>query len=165
MDDHPFLDPPSMRSTDSLPVRTTAPDLLDLELVQKHIAGARQRGRYTGSGDVQEYLFQSKCLVEVGTTVYATLTGLLTYGLLRPDRHGHFDEDDLAVARAAGQLASHGIEPRHLRPFRTAADRELALVEQVRGPAARRRDDDPAVDILRSCLSLHAALVRGGLGD
>ncbi|MCG7321021.1 MULTISPECIES: transcriptional regulator FtsR [Arsenicicoccus] len=95
----------------------------------------------------------------------ATLTGLLTYGLLRPDRHGHFDEDDLAVARAAGQLASHGIEPRHLRPFRTAADRELALVEQVRGPAARRRDDDPAVDILRSCLSLHAALVRGGLGD
>ncbi len=94
-----------------------------------------------------------------------TLSGLLTYGLLRPDRQGHFDEDDLAVARAAGRLAAHGIEPRHLRPFRTAADRELALVEQVRGPAARRRDDDPAVDILRACLSLHAALVRGGLGD
>ncbi|WP_253272565.1 transcriptional regulator FtsR [Arsenicicoccus sp. oral taxon 190] len=93
-----------------------------------------------------------------------TLDGLQGYGLVRPDDLGHYDEDDLAVARAAGQLAAFGIEARHLRAFRTAADRELALVEQVRGPAARRSgEDDPTAAILGACLSLHAALVRGGL--
>src|SRR5690349_24695961 len=37
----------------------------------------------------------------------------------------------LAVAAAAHTLAAHGLEARHLRPFRTAADREIGLVEQV----------------------------------
>jgi len=97
----------------------------------------------------------------------ATFEALKTFGLLRADGDGHFDGDALTVARAAGALAGYGVEPRHLRPFRTAADREIGLVQQIvrpsRGPSARRGSADPTAQVLRQCIALHTALVRGGL--
>jgi DNA-binding transcriptional MerR regulator len=99
-----------------------------------------------------------------------TFEALSTFGLLRPDTGGHYGEAALAVARAAGALAAYGIEPRHLRPFRTAADREIGLVQQVVSPmrgrgrgagATVRRDPTP--QILAECIALHTALVRAGL--
>ena len=83
---------------------------------------------------------------------------LLELGLVRPDPSGHFGEPALTVAHTAAALASYGIEPRHLRPFRTAADREIGLVQQ----AATPRRTDPA-EVLRLCIALHTALVREGL--
>jgi len=95
---------------------------------------------------------------------------LSAYGLLRPDSTGHFDDAALAVARAAGALAAYGIEPRHLRPFRTAADREIGLVQQVVSPARGRGRGagsttplDPTPQILAQCIALHTALVKAGL--
>jgi DNA-binding transcriptional MerR regulator len=97
-----------------------------------------------------------------------TLDALETFGLVRADASGHFDSDALAVARAAAALAGFGVEPRHLRPFRTAADREIGLVQQIVQPSrSRRSSDDPASDptpqVLRACIALHTALVRAGL--
>lgn len=86
---------------------------------------------------------------------------LLSFGLLRPNRDGHFDEAALSVARAAGALTGYGIEPRHLRPFRLAADREIGLVQQAARPL--RGQDDPTAQILSLCLALHTALVKAGL--
>ncbi len=42
--------------------------------------------------------------------------------------------------QAAAEFAPYGIEPRHLRPFRTAADREVGLIEQVSRPPPDRTD-------------------------
>jgi DNA-binding transcriptional MerR regulator len=99
-----------------------------------------------------------------------TFDALATYGLLRPDAGGHYDEAALAVARAAGALATYGIEPRHLRPFRTAADREIGLVQQVVSPIRGRSrgtggkiSQDPTPQILAQCIALHTALVKAGL--
>jgi DNA-binding transcriptional MerR regulator len=96
---------------------------------------------------------------------------LQTFGLVRPDDSGHFDEAALRVATAAGALAAYGVEPRHLRPFRTAADREIGLVQQVVSPHRGRAKggkgaggDDPTLEVLRLCIALHTALVRDGLG-
>jgi DNA-binding transcriptional MerR regulator len=86
---------------------------------------------------------------------------LETFGLLRADQSGHFGESALAIAHAASGLAAYGIEPRHLRPFRTAADREVGLVQQVVTP--HRADSDPTPDVLRLCIALHTALVKDGL--
>ncbi|GAA1897186.1 MerR family transcriptional regulator [Lapillicoccus jejuensis] len=86
------------------------------------------------------------------------LTALAGYGLLRAGRDGHWDGPALAVATAAAQLAAVGIEPRHLRPFRTAADREVALVRQ----AVRPGDEAEVRRVLQQCLALHVALVRAG---
>ncbi|WP_409483011.1 MerR family transcriptional regulator [Arsenicicoccus dermatophilus] len=103
-------------------------------------------------------------LCRAAAITQATLEDLIGYGLVRATSAGRYDENDLAVARAASRLATYGLEARHLRSFRTAADREIALVEQVRGPASRRgTQEDPTAEILGACLSLHAALVRGGL--
>jgi DNA-binding transcriptional MerR regulator len=95
---------------------------------------------------------------------------LSAYGLLRHDSAGHFDDAALAVARAAGALAAYGIEPRHLRPFRTAADREIGLVQQIVSPARGRGREaggatprDPTAQILAQCIALHTALVKAGL--
>ncbi|GAA2030864.1 MerR family transcriptional regulator [Pseudokineococcus marinus] len=98
------------------------------------------------------------------------LADLEGYGLVAAE-DGHFGADDLEVATAAGELAAFGIEARHLRAFRTAAERELGLVEQVvvplrrhPGPGASARAADAASELAALCLRLHTALVRGGLG-
>lgn len=74
------------------------------------------------------------------------------------------------VARAAVVLAGHGLEPRHLRPLRAAADRELGLVERAVAPLQARRDAGTrprvarsAREIAQASLRLHAALVAVGL--
>ncbi|GGB66050.1 MerR family transcripitonal regulator [Knoellia flava TL1] len=91
------------------------------------------------------------------------VTSLEGFGILRPDADGHYSATDLQATHAAAGLAAYGIEARHLRPFRTAADREVGLVEQA---MSTRRADGRAADeaqVARLCLQLHAALVKGGL--
>jgi DNA-binding transcriptional MerR regulator len=99
-----------------------------------------------------------------------TFEALCTFGLLRADSGGHYGDAALAVARAAGALAAYGIEPRHLRPFRAAADREIGLVQQIvspirgRNPGAERKTaSDPTPKILAECIALHTALVKAEL--
>lgn len=112
-------------------------------------------------------------LGEAASLGEAEIEALATFGLLHPDATGHFDSDALAVAKAAGALAGYGVEPRHLRAFRTAAEREIGLVQQIVGPAraaaSRRAADgrsdltDPTADVLAQCVALHTALVRAQL--
>ncbi len=110
-------------------------------------------------------------LVKTAEITEELLTQLEGFGLVRT-RAGtkHYDTDALAVAKAAGELAAFGIEPRHLRAFKTAADREVGLVEQVVSPIRRSREDgaegraaQAMDDIAGLSLRLHAALVRTGL--
>src|SRR5262249_16650081 len=75
-----FLEPPAARSTDSLPVRTASPDLIDLDKVPTHMGRARGGGRYRGTTDPMEYLLAKKCLIQVGAELYATLAGILSFG-------------------------------------------------------------------------------------
>lgn len=51
-----------------------------------------------------------------------------------------FGEDALAVLKSLVELQRSGIEPRHLRGFRAAAERELGLIESALMPVARRKD-------------------------
>lgn len=100
----------------------------------------------------------------------AAYSSLQTFGLLTVDAEGYHREHDLTVARHAASLATYGIEARHLRLFRVAADREIGLVQQVLEPvrrrAARGADVDPAAtqaDVLAHAVALHVALVRAGI--
>jgi DNA-binding transcriptional MerR regulator len=101
----------------------------------------------------------------------ALLDQLETYGLVKP-RPGssHYDGDALVVAKTAGELAAFGIEPRHLRSFKNAADREVGLVEQVVSPMRRGRDtaakaraEDAIVQMAALSVRLHATLVKAAL--
>jgi DNA-binding transcriptional MerR regulator len=78
-----------------------------------------------------------------------------------------YDESALAVASLVSQFGRYGIEPRHLRLYRNAAEREAGLVEQIvtpllrqRNPEARRRAVDSATDLAALGQRLRAALLR-----
>lgn len=97
----------------------------------------------------------------------AQIQELVSYGLIKASEGG-YDEYALRVTCVCVQLESHGIEPRHLRPFIAAADRELGLVESVVAPMASRKDmasraraAEAAREISGLCLNLHSALVNG----
>ena len=81
-------------------------------------------------------------LVKTAEITEELLDQLENFGLVRT-RAGskHYDADALVIAKVAGELAAYGIEPRHLRAFKTAADREVGLMEQVVSPIRRSRED------------------------
>lgn len=78
--EYPFLDPPHLRTADSLPIRLASVDHLDLDRVTTHLTEATRRGRYQGTQDPIAYLQQKYCLVAVGDALYPTLAGLLCFG-------------------------------------------------------------------------------------
>jgi DNA-binding transcriptional MerR regulator len=51
-----------------------------------------------------------------------------------------YGDDSLTVLKSLVELQRSGIEPRHLRGFRAAAERELGLIESALIPVARRKD-------------------------
>jgi DNA-binding transcriptional MerR regulator len=67
------------------------------------------------------------------------------FGLLAPRGSGgekRYPESDVEIAAACAQLERFGITPRHLRTFRTAADRGTTLLEQVVSPSLRSRNPE-----------------------
>jgi DNA-binding transcriptional MerR regulator len=100
-----------------------------------------------------------------------TLDTLEQYGLVAALTGGYYDGAALVVAKTAGSLSSFGIEPRHLRAFKSAADREIGLIEQVLSPLlgqrtadGRVRAEETAREFAALSVTLHAALVKAGLG-
>ena len=67
------------------------------------------------------------------------------FGLLAPRVEGRarlYAETDVEIAAACDKLARYGVEARHLKTFRTAADRNANLVETVVAPAVRSRNPE-----------------------
>ncbi len=67
------------------------------------------------------------------------------YGLLDGRSEGGerlYAEADADIAAACAKLARFGIAPRHLRAFRTSADREAGLLEALIAPALRSRNPE-----------------------
>jgi len=80
MSEHAILEPPALRSFDSLPVRTATPDMLDMDEVAAHIARLVKERQFRGPTDPTEYLHSRRCLVTVGAETLATLAGLICFG-------------------------------------------------------------------------------------
>jgi DNA-binding transcriptional MerR regulator len=83
----------------------------------------------------------------------------------------YYGEDALGVLRALVELQRSGIEPRHLRGFRGAAERELGLIESALVPLSRRKDAssrakaaETAVEIAGQLEVVRSSLIRSALG-
>ena len=83
----------------------------------------------------------------------------------------HYGDDELSVLKALVELQRSGIEPRHLRGFRAAAERELGLIESALIPVARRKDASSrakALDMAREIAGqlevVRSNLIRSALG-
>ncbi len=101
----------------------------------------------------------------------AALHELEQYGLIAP-RQGssYYDGDALVIAKIVAAMRRFGLEARHLRPVKAAADREIGLVEQVVSPLARQRNPEARVraeeavrELAALSVRLHATLVKVGL--
>lgn len=78
-----------------------------------------------------------------------------------------YDEEALVVAKLVAEFGRYGIEPRHLRLYRNAVEREIGLIEQIvtpllrqRNPEARQRAIDAAADLTRIGEGLRSSLLR-----
>src|SRR5262245_48143108 len=80
MTDNSVLEPPALRSFDSLPVRTATPEMIDMEKVAGHIARLVKERGYRGPTDPMEYLYRRRCLSTVSGETLATLAGLICFG-------------------------------------------------------------------------------------
>ncbi len=112
-----------------------------------------------------------KELLKIAEISEDLLAQLEQFGLITASTGtGHYDTDALVIATTARELAEFGFEPRHLRAFKTSADREIGLVEQVVAPhkrgrdtAARARAEETVSEIAALSVRLHATLVKAGL--
>ncbi|MEU4455690.1 MerR family transcriptional regulator, partial [Nocardia fluminea] len=98
------------------------------------------------------------------------LDDLLRAGLIVPGPGGFFESDAVTLAHAAKAMAEFGLEARHLRAFKLAADREAALIAQIAAPIAKSRDADARAraeetvrELAALSLNLHAALVKAAV--
>jgi DNA-binding transcriptional MerR regulator len=102
----------------------------------------------------------------------AQLADCVQFGLLATDAEGRHPASDLPIARAAAGLARHGIEPRHLRVYRTGAEREAGLIEQLVAPVLRARSEEARTrateklqELAALSAQLHTALLESRLRD
>jgi len=93
------------------------------------------------------------------------------YGVIRGEQRGgvkYYDETEREIVRAVCELARYGVGGRNLRAFRTSADREAALLQQILAPALRSRNQQrrkEAVEALENLAAVtthlkHLLLIR-----
>lgn len=100
------------------------------------------------------------------------ITALRKAGVITTGPGGFFDEHAVVIAQCAAALAEYGVEPRHLRAFRSAADRQSDLIAQIAGPVgkagttgARDRADDLAREVAALAITLHTSLIKSAVRD
>lgn len=151
---------------------------LPLRVIREQLAGS---GRADGQGDedaagsrageAEPVLLSRRELLEAAGIDDSELAELEAYGLVR--RSGRqYGSDALDAAVAVAALAPFGVQARHLRAVRAAAEREVSLVEQVVAPILRQRSaqsrelaGQQARQIAALLLPLHRALVEAALAE
>ena len=100
------------------------------------------------------------------------LTALIKAGVITTGPGGFFDEYAVVILQCARALADYGVEPRHLRAFRSAADRQSDLIAQIAGPlvkagktGSRDRADDLAREVAALAITLHTSLIKSAVRD
>jgi len=109
--------------------------------------GAASRPGLLGSGaHAEEAQFSREELCRAAGTSVEALAELESFGLMSPrgagDRGSWYNGEDLLLLRVARDLSGYGIEARHLRMYKTFAEREASLIEQVVAPLVRQRNPE-----------------------
>ncbi|MEY3019858.1 MAG: hypothetical protein RLZZ272_842 [Actinomycetota bacterium] len=102
--------------------------------------GTDAKGSGSGVGGLSDVALDLQELAHASGLRLELANLLVRAGVLRAATT--YDGDDLAVAKVAAELVRRGLEPRHLRGYRLAADREEGLITQLVGPLLRQRNPD-----------------------
>ena len=113
----------------------------------------------------------------------ASACGLETDDIKELERYGlvacrpvggtdYYSDDALAAANLSAGFMKFGVEPRHLRMYKTAAEREAGFFEQVvmpmlkqRNPDARRQAVETLNELARLGQGLRGAMLRAALRE
>ena len=130
--------------------------------------GAAAHGGAGAAGAVPPVAMTRSELLAAAGAAEELLAELEDYGLIRRARS--YGTRTLSILRSAVRLGEYGVQPRHLRVVKAAADREAALVEQAVAPMTRQKGSrEPALraaqDLAGHIASLHATLVEDGLTE
>jgi len=126
-------------------LRLQRDEFLPLRVIREELAagaGRERRRRRAAVGEREEDVDLQELCERSGIDP-ARAHELEEFGLLEPRvERGQrlYTETDVEVATACDTLARYGIAARHLRAFRTAADREAGLLEALVAPALRSRN-------------------------
>ena len=129
-------------------LRLQRDEFLPLRVIREELAagaGKERRKRRTSTLGEHEDGVDLEGLCERAGIAPARARELEEYGLLEPRVESGqriYSETDADIAEACETLARFGIAPRHLRAFRTAADREAGLLEALVAPALRSRNPE-----------------------
>lgn len=100
---------------------------------------------------------------------------LQKFGLIEPLNDGalrHYGSEAVIVAKVAAGFLAHGVEPRHLRAYKSAAEREAGLMEQrimpmvmQRTAQSRQQSQDTLVELINLGSELRLSLLRCALAN
>ena len=129
-------------------LRLQRDEFLPLRVIRQELAsatGTKERKRRRAGLSAVEHDLSVIELCDRADIAPELAKELEDYGLLAPrveDGEKLYREGDADIAAACGKLSRYGIAPRHLRAFRTSADREAGLLEAIVSPALRSRNQE-----------------------
>ena len=147
-----------MQRDEFLPLRVIRQELATGDFTGRRPSGESQKRRAASVGE-NVTSFTREQLIEQAGINEQFLRELQEFGVVQPERRDgrpHFDETDLEIVRAASELSKFGVAGRNLRVFRTSADRESALLEQLLGAQLRSRSQARRKEALENLESLAA---------
>ena len=132
----------------------------------------RSAGRADGVGSPTPVRLSREDLLSRSGVGDDLIAALCRAGIITTGPGGFFDEHSVVIAQCAAALSEYGVEPRHLRAFRSAADRQSDLIAQIAGPVgkagrtgARDRADDLAREVAALAITLHTSLIKSAVRD
>jgi len=165
-------------------LRLQRDEFLPLRVIRQELASGRADGeirkpdapdpkslrRATVSGPAESLYRLDEVLDETGADP-SLVKELEEYGVIhaeKRDGENLYDDTDREIVRAVTELKRYGVGGRNLRVFRTSADREAALLEQILAPALRSRNPErrkEAVETLENLAAIashlkHLLLIR-----
>ena len=150
----------------------SAPRLVSVAGVGEAGAGGTEPGSDTAAVAPSSIRLSREDLLERSGVDDDLLTALLKAGVITTGPGGLFDEHAVVILQCARALSEYGVEPRHLRAFRSAADRQSDLIAQIAGPlikadkaGARDRADDLAREVAALAITLHTSLIKSAVRD
>ncbi|WP_334144103.1 transcriptional regulator FtsR [Rhabdothermincola sp.] len=160
---------------DDAPAEQTGP--------QDRSPGSPRPARKRRNGSQTSLLDSGETAVSMSLDELVSATGLTPrvigelerFGLLASRTLGatsYYDEDALVVGRLAASFLRHGVEPRHLRMYKVAAERESGVFEQLilpllkqRNPQSRRQALEVLDELAQLGEQLRAAMLRHALRE
>ncbi len=105
--------------------------------------GSRRKRRPSVTAPTTGALYSLDDVVEETRADPRLVSELEEYGVIKGENRAgvkYYDETEREIVRAVTELARYGVGGRNLRAFRTSADREAALLQQILAPALRSRN-------------------------